>query len=194
MQNSQFIIIEDYGCDISAPATWVLLIIIVILPLILELISGVYGCLSIHAFYNRSKLNETHNILNPDRYIRLMCFSAVDLLTGIPISLYYLYVDVLELVPFPAITQDQFSLIFHLPAVAWRATPLSELSYELNRWIIVWSAFIFFAIFGFTEESRNNYRAVLQSVVQVFVKIGIKSRPRNKAEGYVISFFFSFFV
>ena len=77
-----------------------------------------------------------------------------------------MYVDVLELVPFPTITQDQFSLIFHLPAVVWRATPMSELS-ELNRWIIIWSTFVFFAIFGFTEESRNNYRAMLQFVVRV---------------------------
>ena len=61
---------------------------------------------------------------------------------------------------------------------------------------MVWVAFVFFAFFGFTKESRNNYRAVLQFVVQVFVKItGIKSRSstnrsRNEAEGCVTSLFF----
>jgi pheromone a factor receptor len=194
-QASRFMIVEDYGCNNSAYATWVLLVIITIPPILLELISGVYGCLSIRAYYKRSKLNETHNILNPDRYIRLMCFSAVDLLTGIPITVFYLYRNAVELVPFPGITQKQFSLIYQLPAVEWRADRLTELSLELNRWILVWVAFVFFAIFGFTQESRNNYRAMLHFVVQVFVKItGIKSRPGNKAEGCVTSLFFLFFV
>ena len=199
MQDARFIIVEDYGCDISTPATWVTLVIVAIPPLILELVSGVYGCLSIRAFYNRSKLNENHNIfnLNPDRYhIRLICFSAADLLVGIPITVFYLYNDAVRLVPFTGITRDQFYLIYWQTAVEWHSTTTGELSYELNRWIMVWGAFVFFAIFGFTEESRNNYRAVLQFVVQAFVKItGIKSRPRNKTEGCVTSlFFFLFFV
>jgi len=155
----------------------------------LELISGVYGCLSIRAYYNRSKLNETHNILNPDRYIRLMCFSVMDLLFGIPFTVFYLYGTAsLILFPFPGVTQDQFSLIYQEPAVEWRAHVITELRIELNRWIMVWVTFVFFAIFGFTKESRNNYRAVLKFVVQVFVKItGIKSRSTtgrsNEAEG-----------
>ena len=87
-----------------------------------------------------------------------------------------------------------FSSIIQFPAAVWRASPLIELTVELNRWIMVWGAFVFFAIFGFTEESRNNYRAMLQPVVQVFTKItGIKNRPSRKAEleGCVILFFFS---
>jgi pheromone a factor receptor len=194
---SRFIIVEDYGCSYAAYKTWVPLVIINIPPVLLELICGVYGCLSIRAYYNRSKLNETHNVLNPDRYIRLMCFSALDLLTGIPITVYFLYDNAVGLVPFPGITQDQFSLLpgYQLPAVEWRANMVTELDFELSRWIMVYVAFVFFAIFGFTPESRNNYRAMLHFVVQVFVKItGIKSRPGNKAEGCVTSLFFLFFV
>ena len=55
--------------------------------------------------------------------------------------------------------------------------------------IIVYVAFVFFAIFGFTQESRNNYRATLHFADQVFVK----NCPRNKADGCVTSFFFSDF-
>ena len=192
VQKSRFIIIEDYGCDFFAPATWVTLVISIILPIILELISGVYGCLSIRAYYNRSKLNETHNTLNPDRYTRLMCFSAADLFVGTPIAVYYLYSNAVELIPFSGVTQNQFSVIYQLPAVEWRADTKTELGFELNRWLIIYSAFVFFSVFGFTQESRNNYRAVLQFVVKVFVKItGIKCRPRNQAEGCVTSFFSS---
>jgi pheromone a factor receptor len=119
----------------------------------------------------------------------------VDLLTGIPITVFYLYLNVVQFTSFPGLTQDQFFLIFQLPSVDWRSNTMVELSYELNRWIMVWGALVFFAIFGFTEESRNNYRAMLQFVFQAFVKItGIKSRPINKAEGCVISLFFPIFV
>ena len=185
----------------------IFLLIISIPPILLELISGVYGFLSIRAYYNRSRLeplDENHNILNlnPDRYIRLICFSAVDLLCGIPITVFYLYANVAQLVSFTGLTKVhyQFVFIYQLPAAVWRSNTLSELSYEMNRWIIVYVAFAYFAIFGFTKESRNNYRAVyravLQFVVQVFVKItGINCRfTSNKAEGCVTSSFISFFV
>jgi pheromone a factor receptor len=182
----------------SVLPTWAYLVIITIPQIILEFVSGVYGCLSIHAFYNRSRMNESHNI-NPDRYIRLICFSTVDLLCGIPITVFHLIAYVLELIPNHGFKQEQYeiSLIYQLPAAVWRADVLTELKFELVRWIILWDAIVFFAIFGFTKESLNNYRAMLHFVAQVFVKItGIKSRPTssNKAEGCVKSLFFLFFV
>ena len=112
-----------------------------------------------------------------------MCFSAADLLVGTPITVYFLYSSAMTLVPFPGVTQNQFFLIYQVPAVEWRADTLNELSIELNRWILVWVAFTFFAFFGFTEESRNNYRAAFQFVVQVFIKItGIKSRRSSEVD------------
>ena len=135
--------------------------------------------------------------LDSNRYIRLICFSTCDLLIGIPITSFYLYLQfaLTKLAPFPGLKEEHnnFSYIIQIPANVWRASTLVEISYELNRWVMVWGAFVFFAIFGFTEESRNSYRAVLQSVGQVFVKItGIKSLPSSKAEGCVISSFYFF--
>ena len=192
-------IIEDYGCSGAISFNWVSLVFFSIPPILLEFIAGVYGCLSIRAFYNRS--NKTHNInlnLDSNRYIRLICFSTCDLLIGIPITSFYLYLHfaLTKLDPFPGLKEEHenFSSIIEFPANVWRASTLVEISYELNRWIMICGAFVFFTIFGFTEESRNSYRAVLQSVVQVFVKItGIKSLPSSsKSEGCVISFFLFF--
>ena len=131
-----------------------------------------------------------------NQYRNLIIFSFCDLLFGIPITVFYLYINIAELVPYPGLKQEHsdFSYISQIPAVLWRAGTLSELSNELNRWIIVWGAFVFFAIFGFTEESRNNYRAMLQFVFQVFVKItGIKTRPQasSKAERCVVYIYIS---
>ena len=196
VEDFRFVIMEDYGCNQTVFVTWVALIILYIPPVLLEIIAGVYGCLSIRAFYNRS--NKTHiNDFNFDsnRYARLIFFSTCDLLCGIPITSFYLYIAITDLFPgpFPGLKEEHknFFFINEVPATVWRSTTLSELAGELNRWILVWGAFLFFAIFGFTEESRNNYRSILQSVVQVFVKItGIRrsSRPQasSNAEGCVI--------
>ena len=200
VQYARFEIVEDIGCSTPVLFTWVTIIIISLPPLILEIISGVYGCLSIHAFYSLS--NETRNLnlnLDPKRYIRLICFSTCDLICGIPLTLFCLYLNIKYLVPFPGLTQEhyEYSQISQLPAVVWRSNTLGELSYELNRWLSVLVAFVFFAVFGFTEESRNNYRTMFQPVVQFFVKItGIKSPTSsgNNAEGCVTSFFFLFYI
>ena len=201
-QDSRFIIVEDYGCNASILSTWISLIFEYTLPIVLEITAGVYGFLSIRAFYNRTKKTHIKDFnFDPNRYVRLMCFSACDLLSGVPITSFYLYLAIRVFSPFPGLKQEHsnFFYISQIPAVVWRADTLSELSNELFRWFIVWEAFIFFAIFGFTEESRNNYRAILQSVVQVFVKItGIKTRTQAScnadSEGCVIYRFFLFSV
>ena len=189
-QDARFVIVEDYGCGAAISRTWVSLVVVYIPPILLEVIAFIYDCLSIYAFYQRrSELKEfspTHRL-----YIRLMCFSVSDLLVGIPFTAFYLYLNVTPLIPFTDLKEEHyhFSQVRQLPAIVWRATMISELTWELNRWIAVWCALVFFAIFGFTKESRNNYRAVLQSVVQIFTKMtGIKRRPSSKAEGCVFAF------
>ena len=188
-QDGRFKIVEDYGCSSSIAHTWVAIVIVAVPPILLELIAGVYGCLSIRAFYKRrSQLNgccPSHPDFNSNRYIRLMCFSALDLFIGTPFSAVYLCFSITGLTPFPGVSQEYQNIfeVTQVPAVVWRATMINELTFELKRWIMVWGAFVFFAIFGFTEESRNNYRAMLQSVVQGFIMItGIKSLPSHKSE------------
>ena len=191
-------IVEDYGCSIPMSNTWVSIVVICIPPILLELIAGLYGCLSIHALCKRSKLNVTrdsNNNLDSKRYIRLICFSAFDLISVFPITLLYLYINVRTFVNMPDLIPEHYKIsnVFQLPADLWRADVKIELCFELGRWITVWAAFVFFAIFGFTQESRNNYRAMLQPVIQIFVKItGIRVKSRE-AEGCVFTtFFFSF--
>ncbi|KAF8808062.1 pheromone receptor [Phlegmacium glaucopus] len=186
-QRSRFMIFEDYGCFPALLSSWVAVVISGVPPFLLELIAGVYGCLSIRAFYKRrSELNQlvsNHRNLDSNRYIRLMCFSIFDVLTGIPITFFYLYSGIVgPSVPFPGLKQEHHHLsnVILLPAALWRSTMITELSLELNRWIIVWIGLLFFAMFGFTQESVNNYLATFHAVVQFFrTKIGIKSRPMS---------------
>jgi pheromone a factor receptor len=200
-QDGRFKIVEDYGCSSSIAPTWVAIVIVAVPPILLELIAGVYGCLSIRAFYKRrSQLNEcfsSHPNFNSNRYMRLMCFSALDLFIGTPFSAVYLCFSITGLTPFSPEYQH-ISEVTQLPAVVWRATTIHELTFEMRRWIMVWGVFVFFAIFGFTEESRSNYQAIVQSVVQGFIMItGIKSRPTSsmaeRSAHLLICFSFSCF-
>ena len=205
-QNARYVIVEGYGCSSSLLGTWVAVVIVSVPPILLELIAGVYGCLSIRSLYKRrSEVVESlsgHQNLNSNRYIRLMFFSFCDLLVVIPITVLFLYLNTRTalfpftrktLLPFPGLTREHHHLsrVVRVPAAVWRASTLLELAVELNRWMVVWGAFVFFAIFGFTRESRNNYRAFLRSVVQAFMTmIGIKTRPSSEPEGCVSFFFF----
>ncbi|KAF8798449.1 fungal pheromone STE3G-protein-coupled receptor [Phlegmacium glaucopus] len=179
-QGYRFRIFEDYGCFTADFPSWVAVVISSVPPFLLELIAGIYGCLSIRAFYKRrSELNQlvsNHRNLDSNRYIRLMCFSIFDVLSGTPITFFYLYLAIMGREPFPGLKKEHqdFSYVGLVPATSWRSTTIGELA-----------IFVFFGIFGFTQESVNNYRAALHAVVQFFrTTTGIKSRPRSsKAEG-----------
>ena len=160
----------------------------------MELIAGVYGCLSIYGFYKHHSqlMLSSHEDLNWHRYIRLMCLSACDLLTGIPITVFYLCLEFRVLVPFHGLTKEHhhFSQVVQVPASVWRATTIGELDNELNRWLMVFGAFAFFSLFGFTHDACDKYRAVVRFFMTITgIKIGSR-RPSNKAEGCVTFFFF----
>jgi len=57
-------------------------------------------------------------------------------------------------------THIDYSLVRQIPSIMWRASPVPEAMLELNRWIVVAAAFLFFAFFGFAEEARRHYGKV----------------------------------
>jgi pheromone a factor receptor len=112
-ETSRFLIFEDYGCSQSILVTRVSPITITIPPILLEIMAGVYGCLSIRAFYNRSKNTQINDFnFDSNRYLRLIFFSACDLLCGIPITLFYLYISITESVPFPGLKEVHYDFSY----------------------------------------------------------------------------------
>src|SRR5271168_261837 len=110
-EDGRFMILEDYGCFPSNLHSWLSFIIITIPPIVFELIASVYGYLAIRAlFKRRSQLNEllsSHENLNSTRYIRLMFFSAFHFLTGVPFTMFYLFIAIKAgLLPFSGLKQE----------------------------------------------------------------------------------------
>lgn len=143
-----------------------------------------------------NELLSSYQNLNERRYIRLICFSACDLV-GTPIAVIFLSLCIKGLPLFNGLSQEHhdFSEVIQVPAIIWHANVFTELQLELNRWILIFGAFVFFAIFGFTEESRSKYRAAPQSVIQAFVMIAgikFKTRPNSNVDECVTPFFFFF--
>ncbi|KAJ4490529.1 hypothetical protein J3R30DRAFT_95748 [Lentinula aciculospora] len=55
-------------------------------------------------------------------------------------------------------THFDFSRVVLVPAVVWRSDPATVVALELNRWVPIFCAFVFFALFGFAEEAMKNYK------------------------------------
>ncbi|KAK1230773.1 a-factor receptor [Marasmius sp. AFHP31] len=110
-----------------------------------------------------------------------MTLALVDILFSIPLASYVIYIGSSGLKLSPWIswedTHYDFGRIVKVPALIWRNNSSSVISVELNRWIGVVCAITFFALFGFANEAKKNYRLAFWSVARIF---GYRPQP-NKA-------------
>ena len=183
IQGHRFNIFEDVGCFPATYYTWPIYPILYLPPIIIGLFSGTYATLTIIAFYKNSSqfnaLMSTNSNITSNRFIRLMCLAGVEILFNIPISIYGISIQ--SRVPLnPYISWENvhfdFSHVEEIPSVIWRSNNLEETSLELQRWAIVFCAFIFFIFFGFADEARKNYRYAFQSVAK---RVGLSTGPSS---------------
>ncbi|GAW04845.1 pheromone receptor [Lentinula edodes] len=89
-QGHRFNIFEDIGCYPFTYNTWVAYVVDVTWPLAIGCVSAVYCLLSIRSFNKRraqfKELLSANNNLNSNRYFRLMCLAATEILCTIPLS------------------------------------------------------------------------------------------------------------
>jgi pheromone a factor receptor len=121
------------------------------------------------AFASISDFNSSH-------YFRLMGLASVELLLGIPWSVYAcLYLNIFAsgasaspIHPYKSWTSvhAKFSHVGQFPALEWKQSHITVVSLELSRWANVICAFIFFGLFGFAQEAQKNYRQAFNSVAK----------------------------
>lgn len=143
-------------------------------PLSLPHSHNICTVLSIIAFRKRhsqfTALLSNHSGLSPTRYFRLMAIAAVDLMFTVPLSVYVLALDVQPGVMQPWIswadTHFAFDAVYVFPVSAWQDGPYHVFGVvmEVNRWVLPLAAFVFFAVFGVTDDARSRYAKVLGSV------------------------------
>lgn len=109
--------------------------------------------------------------LTVNRYTRLICIAAADIAITVPLATWVLVMNITYNPMHPWIswadTHSNFWAVRLYASVIWHLDPVAVVGAELQRWIPILSAFMFFAFFGFAQEARKNYRSALESVGRV---------------------------
>lgn len=128
--------------------------------------------------------------LTPARYFRLMGLASAVILTTIPLSLYALYCHT-AVYPLHAWAWDishwNFGHVDKILSATWHEDHRTATLVELNRWVYVLGAIIFFGIFGVSEEARKLYRPTIVSIMRVFGQSLTGRRSRSTSSTRLVS-------
>ncbi|OCH87184.1 putative fungal pheromoneG-protein-coupled receptor [Obba rivulosa] len=179
IQGHRFDIYEGIGCFYAMPNTILSYFLSDTWPLVIGMVSFVYCCLTLRAFYKRRKqfaeFISTNSNLTFHRYFRLMGLAGIEIICTIPLSAYTIWVNASQPIykwRGLADVHFDFSRVGQYPAVVWRSSPAAVSSFNFNNWVIVACALLFFAFFGVAEEARKHYRLLATSVAK---RVGIST-------------------
>lgn len=119
-----------------------------------------------------SQLLSSNSSMNPSRYIRLMLLALIDMMLSIPLAIYSTYIANKGVGLAPWISWEEthfnFARVALVPAIFWRSDKSFQTSVELTRWLPIFCAFLFFALFGFASEARKQYSTAFWWVAKRF--------------------------
>ena len=183
-------IFEDIGCQTLTSFTVPAVLLFLAWPLVIACVSFVYCCtyalltspssppahlstvsVLLHFIKCKRELVEvmsSHQGLHRSRYIRLMLLASCEMLIAVPFSLFSLISPLKH-----GLTKFSWSTLRHnythvpqFPTVEWQSDTATYASLEIDAWLPVYFAFIFFAFFGFSDEARDHYRRVYSWVTR----------------------------
>ncbi|EGO28760.1 hypothetical protein SERLADRAFT_434660 [Serpula lacrymans var. lacrymans S7.9] len=189
VQGHRFDIYEDVGCYPFIYNTALAFVLSDIWPIIIGIISAVYCCLSLHAFYRRrAQFNEflsKNASLTISRYFRLMALAMTEIVCTIPLASFMIWLNATAQPVEPWVswqnTHYDFSRVAQYPSILWTRNYLLVVAMQLTRWFVVVCAFIFFAYFGFAAEARRHYITVFWRIAKLF---GYSRPPMIPSAGF----------
>lgn len=180
----RFDILENIGCYPVTYNTLPAYFLWLMWPLLLAVASFIYAGLTLRSFFRRRAefamliSSQGNSSMNTSRYLRLMILALVNMLFALPLGIYVIYIGSkgVRLVPWVswADTHYGFSRVDKVPALIWRGDYNYEIAVELTRWLSIFCAFLFFALFGFANEAKKQYRLAFCKISSWF---GFKSAP-----------------
>ena len=105
------------------------------------------------------------------RYLRLMAISSVEVFGTIPLATFFIVRDVkggIEPWKSWAYTHSHYSEVEQIAGFVWKNRPLLATDLEMYRWSLIACAFIFFALFGFAVEAREQYYRLYKLLTRRF--------------------------
>jgi pheromone a factor receptor len=144
--------------------------------------------MAICAFYKRRR-NHIQLISghNGGQYLRLMAISGTEILGTIPLGTYFIVSDAkLGLEPWKgwASMHSHYSEVNQFPNSLWKNDPNTASTIEMYRWSLVACAFVFFALFGFAVEAREQYYRLYKLLARCISKSS--SAPHGAPHAYVV--------
>jgi hypothetical protein len=158
-------------------------------PSVLSLITTVYGILAFRAFLQRRNkvqefLTSDSSGLSADRYFRLMCWSASEIVTGFPLTLYMLLSHALNTTVIPWTSWDDvhsdFDRFDRIPAIIIESSDYLRSYIAFYLWVFPYLCILFFIFFGIGDEQINQYKRWFYALLKPF---GIKPpapKPRSR--------------
>ncbi|THH28485.1 hypothetical protein EUX98_g5709 [Antrodiella citrinella] len=171
LQGHRFDLYEDFGCYVTAPQTWLYIVLYSIWPIIIGLISAYYSIRTLIAFSRRrkefSELLVSNNNLTFNRYARLMIMACLEVVCTVPLGIWvlvetpvtYKYIGLADL-------HSGFSRVRQYPLGEWLNIPGVRKGLSTVSWLYIAEALLFFALFGFAEEARRHYYSAYVSVAK----------------------------
>ncbi|CAE6424199.1 unnamed protein product [Rhizoctonia solani] len=184
VQGHRFDIMEDFGCNPTTYMSVAALFIVYLPPLFLALTSLVYAGIALRWFIHRrvqfqAVLQTQNSGLTINRYLRLVALSATLMLFATGMTIFVAVVNLedngirpwvsWDFVHADWLRVDQFSTDL-VPQYFW------------DRYLLVWymvpiASVIFFAFFGFGNESRDEYKRFFDFVKTKMFRIKPKPQP-----------------
>jgi hypothetical protein len=142
--------------------------------------------MAICAFYkhrrNLMRLIPGHN---GGQYLRLMAISTTEILGTVPLWTFDMVSDAkLGIIPWKgwASMHSHYSEVNQVAGVTWKSVPELALALEMDRWEIVAFAFVFFALYGFSAEAREQYYRLYKRIST----LSSPSVPHGTPHAYVV--------
>ncbi|VDB95391.1 unnamed protein product [Peniophora sp. CBMAI 1063] len=184
VQGHRYDIYEDIGCFPVVYDTPPAFLLVYSWPLMLGVASGTYGALSMLAFWRRraalQEFMSSNKALTRSRYARLIALSTTELCFNTPLAIWAIVWNATYLRVEPWVswedTHFNFGRVGQIPAVIWRAQTVTAVALEMDRWLFVFCAIVFFCFFGFAQEARKHYSDALHAVASRLVPSDLPRR------------------
>ena len=148
--------------------------------------------MAICAFYKRRR-NHMQLISGHKggQYLRLMAISTTEMFGTIPLGTFYMVLNAkLGVSPWTgwASMHNHYSQVDQVAGFIWKNEPLEALGLEMFRWSLVACAFLFFALFGFTFEAREQYYGLYKFLTRVTKQMSTSSSALHGAPHAYVGF------
>ena len=143
---------------------------------LLCVITAVYSILTIRIFLaHRKELDAvlaSGSNVNKDKYIRLLCLSAVGIVLHLPLSLWIIIVNSTAYTVYPWVSWDNthsnFGRISYFNRFIIQNSPDAAMQLSVTLWVVWLCAIVYFSLWGFGQEAMKNYRGFIGAILRPF--------------------------